>query len=93
MQALLSNIHYLKKFKDNDNGCNQCFKITNDITKTGRIYVIWKENVKYRVYTNFYRTERNDIIKKENLKKYGTIDIKELVENLNSSFFEDSRNI
>ena len=41
-----------KKVKDNDNDCNQCFKITNDITKTGRMYVIWKENVKYRVYTN-----------------------------------------
>ena len=57
------------------------------------MYVIWKENVKCRVYTNFYRTERNDIMKKENLKKYGTIDVKKLVENLNSSFFEDNRNI
>ena len=41
-----------KKVKDNDNDCNQCFKITNDITKNGRMYVIWKENVKCRVYTN-----------------------------------------
>ena len=41
-----------KKVKGNDNDCNQCLKIMKDITKTGRMYVIWKENVKYRVYTN-----------------------------------------
>ena len=56
MQALLSNIHYQKKFKDNYNDCNQCFIITNDITKTGRMYVIWKENIEYRGYTNLYQT-------------------------------------
>ena len=54
-----------KFFKDNDNDCNQCFKITSDITKTGRMYVIWKENVKYRVYTNLYRTDANNTMKKE----------------------------
>ena len=83
-----------KFFKDNDNDCNQCFKITNGITDTGRMHVIWKENVKYRVYTNLYRTDTNDIMKKEeNFKKYGTIDVSKYVESLNSSFFEDSRNI
>ena len=83
-----------KFFKDNDNDCNQCFKITNGITDTGRMHVIWKENVKYRVYTNLYRTDTNDITKKEeNFKKYGTIDVNKYVESLDSSFFEDSRNI
>ena len=53
----------------------------NDITKTGRMYVIWKENVKYRVYTNLYWTDADHLKKKEepNVNKY--------VESLNS-FFE-----
>ena len=70
-----------KKIKDNDSDCNQCFKITNGITKTRRMYVIWKENVKYRVYTNLYRTDADHLKKKEepNVNKY--------VESLNS-FFE-----
>ena len=50
--ALRYSLSKKKKVKDNDNDCNQCFKITNDITKNGRMYVIWKENVKCRVYTN-----------------------------------------
>ena len=53
----------------------------NDITKTGRMYVIWKENVKYGVYTNLYSTDADHLKKKEepNVNKY--------VESLNS-FFE-----
>ena len=52
-------------FKDNDNDCNQCFKIMNNITKTGRIYVISKGNIKYRVYTNLYQTDADNIMKEE----------------------------
>ena len=51
-------------FKENDDDCNQCFKITNGITDTERMHVIWKENVKYRVYTNLYQTDTNYIMKK-----------------------------
>ena len=29
------------------------------------MYVIWKENVKYRVYTNLHQTVANNTIKKE----------------------------
>ena len=90
MQALLSNIHYQKKFKDNYNDCNQFFKITNDITKAGRMYVIWKENVEYRVYTNVYQTDADHLMKKkENLEKYGSFDVSKYVESLNS-FFGDT---
>ena len=67
---LCSEIFIIKKnFKDNDNDCNQCFKIRNDITKTGRMYVIWKENIKYGVYTNFYQTDANNIVKKKKILK------------------------
>ena len=37
----------------------------NNITKTGRIYVISKGNIKYRVYTNLYQTDADNIMKEE----------------------------
>ena len=80
-----------KKLKNKDKDCNQCFKITNNITKTGRMYIIWKENVKYRVYINLYRTDADHLMKKEeNLEKYRSIDFNKYVESLNSFFFGDT---
>ena len=91
MQALQSGIHYQKKIKNKDKDCNQHFKITNNITKTGRMYIIWKENVKYRVYINLYRTDADHLMKKEeNLEKYRSIDFNKYVESLNSFFFGDT---
>ena len=57
-----------KVFKDNDNDRNQYFKIMNNITKTGRMYVIWNGNIKYRVYTDLYQTNANNIMKAKDAK-------------------------
>ena len=53
------------------------------------MYIIWKENVKYRVYINLYRTDADHLMKKEeNLEKYQSIDFNKYVESLNSFFLE-----
>ena len=33
-----------KNFKEDENTCNRCFKITSDKHKFGKMHVIWKEN-------------------------------------------------
>ena len=53
------------------------------------MYIIWKENVKYRVYINLYRTDADHLMKKEeNLEKYQSIDFNKYVESLNSFLLE-----
>ena len=42
----------VKSFKEDEYTYNSCFKITSDIDKVGRMYVIWKDNSQYRVFTN-----------------------------------------
>ena len=43
-------------FKEDENTCKSCFKITSDIDKFGGIYVIWKDNSHYRIFTNLWRS-------------------------------------
>ena len=65
-----------KNFKEDENTCNSCFKITSDIDKFGRMHVIWKDNSQYRVFTNLWRSFAQEIMNKEDLTdKYGYIDI------------------
>ena len=45
-----------KIFKEDENTCNSCFKITSDIDKFGRMHIIWKDNLQYRVLTNLLRS-------------------------------------
>ena len=66
----------VKIFKEDENTCNSCFKITSDIDKFGRMHVIWKDNSQYRVFTNLWRSFAQEIMNKEDLTdKYGYIDI------------------
>ena len=59
-----------------------CFKLLQNVDKINpEIHVIWTENQKYRVFTNFHRSYVDRIFRYENIKdKYGessqeTIDI------------------
>ena len=54
-----------KKFKNEKWFCDICFKIVDNIDKEGKMYVIWLNNSKYRVYTNFWRSFADEIIRKE----------------------------
>ena len=45
-----------KNFKEDENTCKSCFKITSDIAKFGRMHIMWKNNSQYRVFTNLRRS-------------------------------------
>ena len=65
-----------KNFKEDENTCKSCFKITSDIAKFSRMHVVWKNNSQYRVFTNLWRSFAQEIMNKEDLlDKYGYIDV------------------
>ena len=50
-------IEIKKGFKEDALICNVCYKrIQNDNKSNPQIHIIWTENQKYRVFTNFYRS-------------------------------------
>ena len=68
----------VKNFKENENTCNSCFKITSDIDKFGRMHIIWEDNSQYRVFTNLWmwRSLAKELMNKEDLiDKFGYIDV------------------
>ena len=65
-----------ENFKVDGNTCHNCFIITSDIDKFGKMYVICKNNAKFRVFTNLWRSLDQKIINRENLlDKYGYLEI------------------
>ena len=65
-----------KKFKNEKWVCDICFKIVDNIDKEGKMYVIWLNNSKYRVYTNLWRSFADETIRKEGVvDKDGNIDV------------------
>ena len=49
-------IEIKKAFTKEENICDYCLKILeNEHKDNSQIYVIWTENKKYRVFTNFHR--------------------------------------
>ena len=65
-----------KNFKQDEKTCNSCFKITTDIDKFGRMYVIWKDNWQYRNFTNLWSFAQEIMNKEDLIDKCGYIDIK-----------------
>ena len=63
------NLIIAKNFKEDKYTCNSCFKITSDISKFGRMYVISKNNSQYRVFTDLWRGFPQEIIIKEGLRQ------------------------
>ena len=64
-----------------------CFKLLQNVDKINpEIHVIWTENQKYRVFTNFHRSYVDRIFRYENIKdKYGEISQETIDIHLNSS--------
>ena len=52
--------------------CNECYELLQmeDIRDTisTKIYISWRENQKYKVCTNIYRSFAESIFRKENIK-------------------------
>ena len=62
-------IEIKKGFKEDALICNVCYKrIQNDNKSNPQIHIIWTENQKYRVFTNFYRSFVDKVFRRENIK-------------------------
>ena len=62
-------IEIKKDFKENALIFNICYKlIQNDNKSNLKIHIIWTQNQKYRVFTNFYRSFLDKVFRKENIK-------------------------
>ena len=76
-----------KAFTENEFICNMCLKLLekNDETSS-KIYIIWKDNLKFRVFSILYRSFLDKIFRNKNIKdKIGEISKETIAMYLNSS--------
>ena len=75
-----------KGFKENVFNCNMRFKLLQNVDEINpQIHVMWAENQKYRVFTNFHRSYVDRIFRYENIKdKYDEISHETIDIHLNS---------
>ena len=80
-------IEMKKAFKENAFICNMCFKLLQNQDKINpQINIIWTENQKYRVFTNFHRSFLDNLFRRENIKdKCGEVSQETIEFYLNSS--------
>ena len=58
-----------KAFKEDASTCNMCFKLLQNQDKINpQIHIMWTENQKYRVFTNFRHSFLDNLFGKENIK-------------------------
>ena len=73
---MLCTILVEKNFNKDDTVFDICFKILADIIESGKMFVIWVENVKFRVYTNLFQHQAKTVFDRERPKnRYGHIDL------------------
>ena len=79
-------IEIKKGFKEDSSVCNMCFKLLQNQDKINpQIHIIWTENQKYRVFTNFHRSFLDNMFRMENIKyKCGEILLETIEIYLNS---------
>ena len=76
-----------KDFAENKFICNMCLKLLDKNDETSSIiYIIWKDNLKFRVFSNLYQCFLDKIFRNENIKdKIGEISKETIAMYLNSS--------
>ena len=77
-------IEIKKGFKEDSSVCNMCFKLQNQDKINPQIHIIWTENRKYRVFTNFHRSFLDNMFRIENKYKCGDILLETIEIYLNS---------
>ena len=75
-----------KAFKEDKDTCNLCVKLLQNRDEINyKIYIIWSNNQKYRVFTNLYRSFLDRIFINKNIKnKSGEIEQDTIADHLNS---------
>ena len=68
-------IEIKKAFKEEKDTCNMCINLLKNPDRINpKIYIIWTDNQKYRVFTNFHCSFAYRIFRYENIKyKFGEI--------------------
>ena len=68
-------IEIKKVFKEEQDTCKKCLELLrNEDRINPQIYIIWTENQKYRVFTNFHRSFVDRVFRYENIRdKFGKI--------------------
>ena len=62
-------IEIKKAFKEEKDTSNMCMKLLKNQDRIDpKIYIIWTDNQKYRVFTNFHRSFADYIFRYENIK-------------------------
>ena len=79
-------IEIKKAFKEKEDTCNMCLKLLKNEDKDKlQIYIIWTENKKYKVFTNFHLSFVDRVFRYENIKdKFGEIDHEVIDNHLNA---------
>ena len=79
-------IEMKKAFKEDKDTCNLCVKLLQNRDEINcKIYIIWSNNQKYRVFTNLYRSFLDRIFINKNIKnKSGEIEQDTIADHLNS---------
>ena len=64
-----------KKFKNDDDSCNMCFELLQKEDKLNPSrHIMWKENTKYRAFTDLHRSFADKIFRHEPIRsKNGSI--------------------
>ena len=80
-------IEIKKAFTEEGDTCNFCLKLLKNKDKDNlEIYIIWTNNQKYRVFTNFHCSFAHRISRYENIKnKFGEINQEVIDNHLNAS--------
>ena len=75
-------LEIIKAFKENKTVCDMCINLLkNEDKDNSKIHIIWTENQKYRVFSNFYRSFLDRLFRNENIKsKCATIN-HEIIDN------------
>ena len=75
-----------KAFTKNCYICDCCMTLFyNEDQDEPKIHIIWTENQKYRVFSNFYRSFIERVFRYENIKhKYGKIDKQTIEKHINA---------
>ena len=75
-----------KNFKNDDDSCDMCFELLQKEDKLDPpIYIMWKENIKYRVFTNLLCSYADKIFRHEPIRsKNGSISNEKIDIYLNS---------
>ena len=77
-----------KAFKEEEDTCKKCLEFLRSEDRINpQIYIIWKENQKYKVFTNFHRSFVDRVFRYENIRdKFGKI-AHEVIEEIYNGWF------